>query len=258
VDRRSRLIARKDQALADLADVDAQVQAGELDAGAAEELRRRYAAEAVDAIAALDALAQMPDQDEPASSRRAWVAIVGFTVVIAAAFVALVQAVEPRPPGGFITGGVAADAAREGGVDLSRVTTDELEAVVAANPDVVPMRLALARRHVEAMDFSAALPHYLEVLERRPDHPEALMYLGWMTYVSGEPETGVSLLERSLAVAPDNPLAMWFLANARFYGLDDHEGAVPLLESVIASGEAPPDVVQLAEEMLAEARGAGS
>ena len=138
--------------------------------------------------------------------------------------------------------------------DLFRVTNDELEAVVAANPEVIAMRLALARRYVEAGDFSAALPHYFEVLDREPNEPEALMYRGWMTTVSGEPATGASLRERSLEVAPDNLLAMLFLASTRLYGLDDPDGAIPLLEVVIASGAVPDHVLETAEVMLAEAR----
>jgi cytochrome c-type biogenesis protein CcmH/NrfG len=128
-----------------------------------------------------------------------------------------------------------------------------MEAVVAANPEVIPMRLALARRYVEAGDFSSALPHYFEVLERDARNPEALMYMGWMTYLSGDAETGVALIEQSLEVAPGDILATWLLANARYYGLGDRAGAVPLLEAVLASGLAPPEIVAEAEQMIAEA-----
>lgn len=241
-------------ALADLQDLDRQLDQGEIPPERAAELRLRYQVEAADSMAALEAAAS----PAPArSSKRVLVGIGASVVVVVAAFVALLQAVEPRPPGGFITGGVAADVERDGGVDLSRVTNDELEAVVAANPDVIGMRLALARRYVEAGDFSAALPHYFEVLDREPQQPEALMYLGWMTYLSGDAVTGASLLERSLDAAPDNLLASWFLANARLYGLDDPAGAIPLLEAVIAAADTPPEVVAAAREMLSEARGEG-
>jgi len=125
--------------------------------------------------------------------------------------------------------------------------------VVAQNPDIFPMRLALARRYVEEGDFSSALVHYLYILERE-DNAEALMYVGWMTHASGDSATGASLLERSLEVAPDDPLAMWFLANVRMFGLDDAEGAIPMLEAVIASGFAPTEVIEAAESMLEEAR----
>ena len=106
---------------------------------------------------------------------------------------------------------------------------------------------------MEAGDVSRALEHYRYVLEREED-PEALMYVGWMMYASGEPATGASLLERSLSIAPDDPLAEWFLANVLLFGLEDPEAAIPLLESVIESGAAPADVIAAAERMLEEAR----
>ncbi|HUG75623.1 MAG TPA: hypothetical protein VMM81_08165 [Acidimicrobiia bacterium] len=251
VSARSVLEERLAGALADLSDLDAQVGRGEIPPDRAAELRQRYEIEAADTLATLDSMDAAPPGR---SSRRALVGVGVATVAVIAAFMALVQAVEPRPPGGFITGGVAADVVRDGGVDLSRITNEELESVVAANPEIVGMRLALARRYVEAGDFSAALPHYFEVLDREPQQPEALMYLGWMTYVSGDAVTGASLLERSLVVAPDNLLAMWFLANARLYGLDDAVGAIPLLEAVIAAPDTPTAVVAEAEAMLSEAR----
>lgn len=251
--RLARLHERRDRALADLTELEAQVAGGEIDGPRAEVLRRRYAAEAVEALAAIDSYEATPPTR---SARRIWVGSGAFVVVALVAFVALIRAVEPRPPGGFITGGVASEAVESGGVDLSTVTDEELEAVVAANPEVTAMRLALARRYVEAGEFSRALPHYMYVLERET-HPEALMYLGYMTYASGEAETGVALLERSLAIQPDNPLAKWFLANALFYGLSDLQGAVPLLEEVIDSGMAPPEVVSEAMRMLETAREGG-
>lgn len=253
--RRTRLLERRDQALDDILELERQVEAGEIDLADAARLRGRYEAEAADAIRTLDAL----DDDEPAgatgrSPRRvaAGAAIVAGIAVLVT--FALVNAVEPRPEGGFVTGGVAAEVA--GGddpIDLSDVTNEEMETVVAANPDIIPMRLALARRYVEDGDFSSALDHYFYVLERE-ENPEALMYVGWMTYASGEAATGAALLQRSLEIAPGDPLAEWFLANVMLFGLEDPGAAIPLLESVIASGAAPPDVVAAAEQMLEEAR----
>ena len=190
----------------------------------------------------------MADEPEGRSPRRIALAVTGFAVVAVLIVVGLVKAVEPRTAGGFATGGPETST-----IDLSTLSNEEMEAVVAANPDVIPMRLALARRYVEAGDFSAALPHYFAVLEQEERNPEALMYLGWMTYVSGDAATGVALIEQSLEAAPGDLLATWLLANARYHGLGDRAGAVPLLEAVLASGQAPPDIVAQAEQMIAEA-----
>ena len=250
--RRVRLEGQRDLALDDLIALERQMADGEIGPDDGARLRARYEADAAEALRALDAL---DGQAETAGRSPARIALGlgAFAVVAVVVTVALVNAVEPRPEGGFVTGGVAADVSNQEGVDLATVTNEEMEAVVAANPDVVPMRLALARRYVEDGDFSAALGHYMYVLERGED-PEALMYVGWMTFVSGDAATGAAFLERSLEAAPGDPVAQWFLANVYLYGLDDAGAAIPLLEAVIGSGLAPADVVEAAETMLDEAR----
>lgn len=233
-------------ARSDLEAIDAQVESGELDAATAERLRTVYEAE-VEATS--EALTGLEDSSPPTTRSRARFAVGAAVVVggIALATFAVIKAVEPRGEGGFVTGGVT-----DAGQDLSEVSNEELETVVAANPGVVPMRLALARRYFEDGDYSAALPHYLAVLDAEQD-PEALASLGWMAYSSGEPNTAAGYLERSLEVAPDYPQAKWFLANVRLYGLDDAAAAALLLEDVLAADGVPVEVRQEAKRMLAEA-----
>jgi cytochrome c-type biogenesis protein CcmH/NrfG len=241
------LEAQRDRALDDLIALRAQEAAGEIDPDTAAELRARYEADAATALRHLEELPQTAPAGR--SPRRVALALGAFVVAAVAVVIALVNVVEPRGAGGFVTGGPDTPTT----LDLSTVSTEEMEAVVAANPDIIPMRLALARRYVEAGDFSSALPHYFEVLERDERNPEALMYMGWMTYLSGDAATGVALIEQSLEAAPGDVLAMWLLANARYYGLDDEAGAVPLLEAVLASGQAPQEIIDAAEQMIAEA-----
>lgn len=243
---RSVLEQRRDRALDDLVALDGQVESGEIDAETAARLGLRYEAEAAAALRALDTALTEPVAGR--SPRRIALAITGFSAIAALVVFGLVKAVEPRGEGGFVTGGPGTTA-----LDLATISNEEMETVVAANPDVIPMRLALARRYVEAGDFSAALPHYFEILEREERNAEALMYMGWMTYLSGDPDTGVALIEQSLEAAPGDMLATWLLANAIYTGLGDRARAVPLLEAVLASGEAPPEIVAQAEQMIAEA-----
>ncbi|MEX2419085.1 MAG: tetratricopeptide repeat protein [Acidimicrobiia bacterium] len=229
---------RRDRIVGDLRAIDGQIAVEELDEATGAELRRRSEVALADTLAALEkARAERPRGRSP---QRIAIGLAAFTVAATAAVIGLAGAVNSSPT---TTGG---------GIDLANVTNEELEEVVAANPDVVPMRLALARRYVEAGEFSAALPHYLYILESGPE-PEALMYLGWMTHLSGDPATGESLLERSLELQPGNVLAQWFLANVRYFGLGDTAGAIPLLEAVIASHNTPADIVAEAERMIAEA-----
>jgi len=243
---------RRDQSIADLRALDAQVASGEIETADAERLRRRYEADVADALAAIDAEREAPATGR--SPRRVWIGVIAFVLAAAGIVFALTRAVEPRDDTGPLSG-VAADVVT-GGVDLSTVTDEQMEQVVAANPDITDMRLALARRYVEEGDFSSALPHYLYILDKGPN-AEALMYVGWMTYLSGDAETGASLLDRSLALVPDEVLTQWFLANVRYTGLGDVQGALPLLQAVIDSGQAPADIVSEAQSMI-DAAGGGS
>lgn len=238
-DTRVRILEEsRDRIVADLRALDDQLQSEEIDAGMAEDLRQRYEVDLADTLAELEtARAEKP---KGRSRRRILIGLGAFAIAATAAVVGLAGAVDSDP------------TAPDQGIDLADVTDEELEQVVAANPDVVPMRLALARRYVEAGEFSLALPHYFYILERGPN-AEALMYMGWMTYLSDEPETGAALLEQSLELDPGNLLAQWFLANVRYHGLGDRAGAIPLLEAVITSGQAPADIVAEAQRMIDEA-----
>lgn len=88
------------------------------------------------------------------------------------------------------------------------------------------MRLQLAHRFFEQQDLDPALEHHLAVLDREP-HPEALSRVGWITFLSGEPQLAEQLLEESLDRELDDPVALWFLANVRLYGArrPDRRGA---------------------------------
>ena len=161
---------RRAQAASDLADVDEQLAAGELDPATAAKLTARYQEE----LRTLETK-ELPVGDTPPPSGRSLNrTLVGTSLVIAATIgiVFLVaQAIDDRGPGEFITGSI------DSGRDLSEVSNAELEQVVIENPNVVGMRLALARRYFQAQRFSEALPHYFNVLDQDPDNAEALANL---------------------------------------------------------------------------------
>lgn len=233
---------------ADLAELDVQEASGELDPAAAARLRATYEAESdhlLDAVVA---------ESRPAvRSRGRTVAGAGILVIGAVALtVAVVVTVRDRAPDELITGGIADQSERR---DLKDVTNEELEAVIAANPDIVPMRLALAGRYFDAGEFSPAVDHYMEVL-RREQHPEALANVGWMTYLSGDVETGQSFVERALEITSELPQSHWYIANIRYRGLEDAAGAVAPLETLLAFDAIPEEVRALATDLLAEVKAA--
>jgi cytochrome c-type biogenesis protein CcmH len=197
----------------------------------------------------------------PRSRRRA---LVGAGLLLAAgglvAFL-VAQAVEPRPEGGFVTGGVAASAG-EGGVDLSTVSDEELEEVVAQNPGVVRMRLALAKRYVEGEQFAQAYDHAQVVLASKPtgaNRQQALFVLGWATVNLGRPDEGATLLEQSLALDPTDPNVLFFLGITRLRYGDDPAGAAVLLQRLLDQGTRLGDEERrLIEVALAQARRGGA
>lgn len=238
---------RLEQIARDRVDVEQQVASGELDESAAELLRDRYSQEESE-------LANVPVDDAAAGGTRPRVnyRVLAGTALFAVAIVAIVilvaNAIEDRAPGEFVTGNIDSR-------DLSEVSTEEMEDVVAEFPNVTGMRLALARRYFDQGDFSAALPHYLVVLENDPNEPEANANVGWMTFLSdpSQADTAAAFLERSLAAAPGFGQATFYLANVRLYGLDDPAGAEELLIELADTDDLPQDVRDTIEQMLDEA-----
>ena len=243
---RSRREERITQARRDLQEIADQLADGELTESQAEDLRARYEQEIADVTQSSD-----PGISGP-SLARVLVGTALMTVAIIGVVFLVANAVEDREPGDFVTGNIEDR-------DLSDVTTEEMEQVVADFPNVVGMRLSLARRYFDAGDFSSALPHYLTILEQDARNPEANANLGWMTFLSDQSQatTAAAFLERALDAVADYPQASYYLANVRLYGLDDAAGAAVLLRPLSERSDLPDDIAASVSTMLAEA-GSGS
>lgn len=215
----------------DLADVAAQLDAGELDAATADRLRATYERERAAIVAATSEPRLVAGRSPLRLLIGAAILIVGVVAVAASGLVSL-QDDSPE------------SAATTDTVDLSSVTNEEMEVVIAANPTVIGMRLALAGRYVEDGDHSSALGHYLAVLDQNPQQPEALAMVGWLTYLADEPELAEPFVVKALDVEPDYPLALWFLGNIQIAG-GDNDGAAVTIERLLT--------YDLSAEMRAEA-----
>lgn len=241
----------------ELADLDRQVADGDLDPATADRLAARYRSD-------LARLEDMERSDESAgegpgdgaesvtqsrlrvSGRAlAGIAIVGVALVAITAFAVS----SLRDAEGAGAEGVVGDVLSEGGdVDLSSISNEQMEQVVAENPDVIGMRLALARRYFEAGEFDRALDHYFEVLER-DQHPEALANVGWMTYLSDRPDVAVGYLEAALQRQPDYLPAQWFIANV-YVTLGRPDDSVPYLTSLLRADDVPDAIRENATALL--------
>jgi cytochrome c-type biogenesis protein CcmH/NrfG len=134
-------------------------------------------------------------------------------------------------------------------VDLTTDEVAQAQNLVIANPVDQSARMVRGRELVENGDLGGALDEYMAVLEDGP-HAEALAFVGWITYASGEPTLAEQILGESLKVDPHSLTAIWFLANVKYHGTEDTAGALPLLERVLRRPDAEPDMIEAARDML--------
>lgn len=93
--------------------------------------------------------------------------------------------------------------------DLSSVTNEEMEQVIKLNPDILPMRIALANRYFESYDYSNALTHFMYVAENTNDtelKSYSLAQIGWMVYESGDELTSLSYIDEAVRLTPNSLL----------------------------------------------------
>ncbi len=248
-----RLREQIDQVERDLIEIADQQAAGELDQATVERLRSRYEAERDALRRELAGAAEPVESADPAERLLTGRRLVGAAAIVIAAIGLTIGVVNATGDSQGVEG-VASDVAAGGGVDLSAITNEQMEAVIAETPDIAPMRLALADRYFAEGDFSNALTHYMYVLDTMGvDDPGALANVGWMTYQSGVADTAASFVERSLEIQPDGGVAFWYLANIRFYGLDDPAGAIEPLQDLLRYDNLPEELRTAAADLLRDA-----
>jgi cytochrome c-type biogenesis protein CcmH/NrfF len=229
----------------DRVEVAEQQTRGELDVGTAAALGAALDAEE-DALsqALRDEDGESPERVSPAGNRRVAAGVTFVLVGVIAIGATLLLMADDEGDGGIV------DAPP---IDLATITSERLEEVVAANPDVIPMRLFLAQMLMDEGEVARAAVHFGAVLERE-QNPEAMAWIGYISFLAEQYDTAEGFLEDALAIEPDYPQAQWWLANVRVLGLDDPAGAIGPLEDLLGSPGVPEDVKLAAEEMLRQAR----
>lgn len=203
---------QRDQALRDLADLERQIDAGEIPAPVAQTLRRRYETTAAQT-------AEILQKNPPTSRRRARASTLiygaAITAGILAAAVLLPQYVAPRPEGGFVTGNeVLGTEPAPPSRDLSTVTEAEMEEVLAANPTVVGMRLALAKRYLQKANLDKAAEHYGVALKQDPGNPDVQAGAARLLFEMGRPDAALRFVTRALEIDPSSRAAAQVLWSA--------------------------------------------
>ncbi|WP_458040880.1 MULTISPECIES: tetratricopeptide repeat protein [Bacteria] len=285
---RQALEQRRDQALRDLLELEQQVDRGELSPETETSLRSTYESEAARAIAEIERLSahdsgetydsepgedresgeDLGEADELRASRgrqllqpRILLYSLGLLSVVAAVLL-LPGNLLDRPEGGFVTGNEALQnpLGTSGGdaptaAELDNVTNEEMEAVVAANPDVIGMRLALADRYAAEGRYDLAFVHYRKALEREPGNPASMARLGWLMLQVGDPAEAARLVDQALAAEPELMEALWFKANILLYGFEDQEGAITVLDTLQKRTDLAAGVREQVEELRRIASG---
>ncbi|SFB62693.1 Cytochrome c-type biogenesis protein CcmH/NrfG [Amycolatopsis marina] len=235
---------QRDQALADLADLERQVADNEIPDDVAVQLRRRYEASVASAIEALDEVPEPQAQDTGRTPRRfrarGAAYVVAAVIAVIAAVVVLPQYVASRPEGGFVTGNEAAQLPTAAPSvspvpaprDLSTVTDAEMEAVVTDNPSVLGMRLALAGRYLDQGKYDKAAEHYGVALKQDPGNPEVLAGAGWVLFQLGQVDAALRFIDQALTIDPRSPDAQWYKANILLDARKDPATALALLRQL--------------------------
>jgi cytochrome c-type biogenesis protein CcmH len=215
---REHLEAERDFLLRSLDDLEAERAAGNVDPESYARLHSDYTARAAATIRALrDGVDARPVAAPVPWRRRVLVggAIAAFAVVAA---VALAAALGARLPGELASGNEATDGDRgdAGGGDRRA----DLEQAVAANPDDIAARLALARFLEADGDLAGALRQYDEVTQLQPDNADALAQSGRILYLTAgqaDPDQAAELvatardrLDAAIAADPEYADAYFF------------------------------------------------
>jgi tetratricopeptide (TPR) repeat protein len=236
----------------ELEDLDRQVGAGDLDAATAEGLRTKYVAE-LDQLMVERGEKPVHEGVSPMKGRRPSARVVTGTAIVAIAIAVIGVFAVNSLTGPSTAGaeGIASDVITgDDQIDLSDISNEEMEGVVADNPSVIGMRLALARRYFQEGDFDKALDHYMVILDAE-QHPEALANVGWMTYLSGRPDVALGYIEAALDRQPDMLTALWFLGNVQS-ALGNFDAAILALTVIIEADDIPDDVRESARALLLE------
>lgn len=263
---RPRLEQERDQALRDLVDLERQVAEGEIPGELAGRLRQQYERRAAEALALLETEADSPEPVSPTprrGTRARWAAYaIAVAVALFAAFL-LPGYLGERPIGGAVTGNEALGSTAPDGRadttprDLSTVTNEEMEAVVADNPEVIDMRLALAQRYLDEGEYVDAARHLLVALDQEPRNVEAQAHYGWLLLQLGEPEQAMEYVDGALTQDPRSVEGLWFKANIAFFGLSDPAAATAALEQLRQRPDLAPEVRNQVETLTREIQSRG-
>ena len=137
--------------------------------------------------------------------------------------------------------------------ELDNVTNEEMEIVVAENPDIFPMRIALANRYFDDVNYSEALTHFMYVAEKSNDieiKSYALAQIGWMVYESGNREVAINYFNESLLINPNSLISKSYLGVLLLQQPDTETEGLKLLTDLLQMSNLTEDDRIFLEEII--------
>lgn len=102
------------------------------------------------------------------------------------------------------------------------------------------MRMALANRYFDDLDYSQALPHYMYIAENSADNELksfALAQIGWMVYESNNLDVATTYLNESLRINSESLVAKSYLGIIYIQDPAKQNEGLEILNSVIQSNK---------------------
>lgn len=139
--------------------------------------------------------------------------------------------------------------------DLDNVTNQEMEKVINDNPDIHPMRIALANRYFDEINYSNALPHYMYVAENSNDNELksfALSQIAWMVFESSNIEVAIDYLDEALRINENSIIAKSYLGIIYLQNPNTRSDGRDLLNEILSSNKLSSEDRNFVEELVSQ------
>jgi tetratricopeptide (TPR) repeat protein len=139
--------------------------------------------------------------------------------------------------------------------DLDNVTNQEMEKVINDNPDIHPMRIALANRYFDEINYSNALPHYMYVAENSNDNELksfALSQIAWMVFESSNIEVAIDYLDEALRINENSIIAKSYLGIIYLQNPNTRSDGRDLLNEILSSNKLSSEDRIFVEELVSQ------
>ncbi len=139
--------------------------------------------------------------------------------------------------------------------DLDNITNQEMEKVINENPDIHPMRIALANRYFEEINYSNALPHYMYVAENSNDNELksfALSQIAWMIFESSNIEVAIDYLDEALRINENSIIAKSYLGIIYLQNPNTRSDGRDLLNEILSSNKLSSEDRIFVEDLVSQ------